>query len=212
MKSSDVKSLTQPLLPLLAGFRQKGAMLYKESAGLLRGIYFEDSGFDKEAFYVWAFYLPLYVPTTHVSFTFGRRLVAGKRWKLDTTLPGKLASAIRDEALPFLGKAETPERFAEEITSIAENPRDPYVLQANAYSLAKSGNATAASSGLKQLISVLNEMGPSLAWVGEMRGRGERLLGEMEKNISSAKQLLDEWEAGSRKNLRLVEVNPTRQP
>ncbi len=185
-------------------------MLYIESASLLRGIYFEDTSFDKEAFYVWAFYLPLYVPTAHVSFTFGKRLAAGRRWRSSATPPEELASVIRDEALPFLLKAETPERFAAEISSIADNPRDPYVFQAKAYSLAKSGNASGAIKGLKQLISVLDEKGLVIPWVDDMRSRGELLLDEINKDAQGAKQLLCDWEVFSRKSLRIFE--PTSEP
>jgi hypothetical protein len=208
MKSREIKVVSQPLLPLLPSFVQKGMMVYSvSSSGLLKGLYFEDSSFDKDAFYVWAFYLPLYVPASHISFTFGKRLASGKRWKMEAgksaAITEELTKAVRDEAVPFFGKADTPERFAKSITEIAGNARDPYVLQGRAYSLVKAGNVSAAVGLLAELIAVLKGMDAKIAWVGEMLGRAEKLLHLVTEDGAAAKQLLVDWEASSRMSLRL---------
>jgi len=207
MKIKDVKNICRPLLPLLPGFVQQGFMLYNiPSDGLLKGIYFDGSGFDKNAFYVEVFFLPLYVPTTYVHFNFGKRLVAGtKSWNMTAdNLTAELTAAIHDEALPFLGQAETAERFADAITEISKAPRNPHVLQAKAYSFAKLGNYEMAINTLNELIDVLDSNEDAkFAWVRELRDNVERFLAQIRNNPASAQQQLDEWEAISRKNLRL---------
>jgi len=206
MKIKDVKNICRPLLPLLPGFVQQGFMLYNiPSDGLLRGICFDDSDFDKDAFYVWVFFLPLYVPRSHISLTLGKRLAAGKRWnKTADNLTAELTAAIHDEALPFLGQAETAERFADAITEISKAPRNPHVLQAKAYSFAKLGNNEMAINTLNELIDVLDSNEDAkFAWVRELRDSVEKFLAQIRSNPASAQQQLDEWEAISRKNLRL---------
>ena len=203
MNATVAKTIGHPLLPLLPRFQQKGAMLYHApSTGVLRGIYLEDSGFDKEAFYVWTFFLPLYVPAAHVSFTFGKRLVEGKRWKMDA-IGDNLKEAVRDEALPFLNRAETAADFAEIVGEIAESPRDPYVIQGRAYSLAKADDRIAAIAELKELVTVLQGMN-GLPWVSEMLGRTQKFMKQLAEAPAQAKQSLTDWETTTRKNLRLA--------
>src|SRR5437870_4144209 len=151
MKTAQVRSLSKGLLPAMPGYTYKGRMLFATPlSNVLRGFYFEDSGFDPSAFYVWAFFLPLYVPATHVSFSFGKRLGegSGKRWTLnDTQLRDDLLGRIREEGLPFLQDVEQPRQAARAIQQLGGGS-DPYHLEAIAYSLAMVDDYLGAKHGL----------------------------------------------------------------
>ncbi len=208
MKVNRIKVISRPLLPLLPSFAQRGSLLYHVSAnGLLKGLCFEGSDFDKDAFYLEAFFLPLYVPQGCISFAFGDRLSKGKRWKMEegksAAIEAELIKAVCDEAIPFFAKADTPEGFARLIPEIHPNPRDPYVLQGRAYSWAKVGNVSVATGLLKELIEVLTGTSPQYDWMIEMAARAEKLSRLLTEDPAAAKQLLIEWESLSRKNLKL---------
>ena len=206
MKAAEIKRLYAPLQPLLPQFKQQGPLLYLIGPdGLLKGLYIEDSGFDKNAFYLWAFFLPLYVPTQHVSFTFGKRLANGKRWNnVDgEALARELTRAVLDEAIPFLGQADTPQQFAERVERFVENARDPYVARAKAYSLARCGNAQGAVAELRNLNSLLRSMDGMAPWTDVMLNEATAFSARVEADFESAKRMLDFWEAESRQHLRI---------
>ncbi len=206
MNAAKIKGLYAPLQRLLPKFKQQGPLLYAVgTGGLLKGLYVEDSGFDKNSFYLWAFFLPLYVPTQHVSFTFGKRLVNGKSWSSgnDEALVRELTRAVGDEAIPFLGQSDTPQQFAERVERLAENARDPYVARAKAYSLVRCGNAQGAVAELRNLISLLRSLDGMAPWTDVMLNEATNLLARVETDFELAKGMLDEWETESRQHLRI---------
>jgi len=203
MKTTQVRSLGKDLLPQMPGYTHKGLMLYASPLNhVLRGFYFEDSGFDPSAFYVWAFFLPLYVPATHVSFSFGRRLGdgSGKRWHLsDSRLRQDLLACIQRDGLPFLEGIKQPHDVATAIHRLGAD-FDPYKLEAIAYSLAMGDDVAAAQRALERLMKVLNK---SISWQAEMMERATELARKLGVDPQEARRQLAEWEKATVKNLGL---------
>ena len=204
MNLAQARSLSKILLPQMPGYTHKGRMLYASPLNhVLRGFYFEESGFDPSAFYVWAFFLPLYVPTAHVSFSFGKRLGDGsdERWNLhDPELRDELLVRIQRDGLPFLNEVDGPFQVPTAIQRLGTES-DPYGLEAIAYSLAMADDFPAAQRALNRLANVLNKGVP---WQAEICDRatllGQKLIGG---DPQRAKQQLEDWEQTTRKNLGL---------
>src|SRR5207249_2828862 len=75
MTTKEFIALAKSLMLDLPGFTFKGRLMFiKPVKQVLRGICFEPSAFDKRAFYVNVFALPLCVPTRHLYFNFGKRV------------------------------------------------------------------------------------------------------------------------------------------
>lgn len=203
MNSSQVRSLSKDLLPQMPGYTHKGLMLYARPLNhVLRGFYFEDSGFDRSAFYMWAFFLPLYVPATHVSFSFGRRLgdASGKRWNLnDPRLRDELLACIQLDGLPFIESVKQPQDIAAAIHRLGAN-FDPYKMEAIAYSLAMDGDMAAAQLALEALTTALDK---SISWQVEMLERAQQLVRKLEVDPQEARNQLAKWEQVTVKNLGL---------
>src|SRR5438552_1936158 len=115
--------IRQYLLPHLPGFRAKKSLVFAEPLEyLLRGFALESSGFGPSVFYLWVFVQPLYVPSTHIYFHFGRRL--GHGWDLDANadneseVMGQVLTRIKDEGLPFINRFESPADFADRAAQI----------------------------------------------------------------------------------------------
>jgi hypothetical protein len=204
MKNKDFNALAKRILPDLPGFVIKSPMVFASPVShALRGLYFEGSDFDKESFCVWAFFVPLYVPTRHVSFTFGKRLAelgGGTRWKASATnLTTELGAAVKREALPFLSGINSPRAIARAAMSV-EGRQNPYVQEALAYSLARAGDIDEAVGALDQLISLLDG---KLSWQRDMADRAQVLKDRLVANPSEAQQQLEAWQEESVSNLGL---------
>ena len=191
----------------MPGYAHKGLMLFASPlTHVLRGFYFEDSGFDPSAFYVWAFFLPLYIPTTHVSFSFGKRLGegSGKRWNLnDAQLREELLGCVQQEGLPFLHELGQPRQVATAIQQLG-GESDPYRLEAIAYSLAMADEYVGAQLALDRLVTALDV---KVGWQAEMVERAQELGKNLNNDPQGAKQLLAEWERTTKKNLGIWETS-----
>jgi hypothetical protein len=203
MKSKEFISLAKALLPSLKGFTVRPPMIFVLPIGhTLRGLYFEGSDFDSKSFYVWVFFLPLYIPTRHISFSFGKRLGGtSQRWSIDeSNLILKLSSSIRDEAIPFLDGLSNPLQVAEAIESLMKEGNNPYLQQALAYSFAFGGKIERAVTELDRLLELLDA---SILWQREIRERGELLKQKITKQPKEVREQLEVWIVESLTNLRL---------
>jgi len=169
----------------------------------LLGLCFEGSSFDRKSFYVWTFFLPLFVPTKHVSFNFGKRLrepSGGDRWNADApNLIADLAAAVEREALPFLSGIKSTEDIAKAAATAFQKSGGPYAQQAIAYAWARSGEVTRASEELNRLVRLLDLKIP---WQREMAERAETLKVKL-ANPADAQRQLEAWEAETLQNLGL---------
>lgn len=204
MKNKDFSALAEQLLADMPGFFVKGPLAANRPVKhVLRGLYFEGSTFDTKSFYVWVFFLPLFVPTEHVSFTFGKRLrdpSGGDRWKADApTLVVELRGAMKREALPFLSSIESAEDIAQ-VAATFQKAETPYVQQTIAYAWAQAGHVKRATEELTELVRLLDE---NIAWQVAMAERAERLKAKLVTDPAEAQRQLRDWEIESVKNLGL---------
>lgn len=207
MKSKEFTAIAKRLLPNLPGFSVQGPMAVMRPVKLvLRGIYFEGSSFDAKSFYAWAFFLPLFVPTGHVSFNLGRRLrspVGGDRWSTEMpNLIDDLVAAIERDALPLLSDLESPVNIAQAAEKF-QTPSDPYVQEAIAYAWARAGDIGRANVALEKLTRLLD---PKVAWQRPIGERADWLKASLLNDPAEAQAQLEAWEFETVQRLGLVNL------
>jgi hypothetical protein len=159
MKKKEFEALESRLLSYLPGFFVRGGLLILPPVSpVLRGIAFEGSSFDKSSFTVTAFLLPLCVPTDHLDFNFGTRILhpkGGDRWNAtNSDLVGELGAALKLQATPFLSRVKSLLDFVDTARTFPQ--ANPNIRKAIAYSLARSGRITEAVEVLDQLLEQLD--------------------------------------------------------
>jgi len=203
MKSADVRSLSKYLLPYMPGFVCKKRLLYATPLNhVLRAFNFDPSAFDKETFYVTVFFMPLYVPTSHIYLSFGERLrsTKGEAWNLnDPRLRDELLTAIQQQGLSFLEGVRQPRDVATAIVRLGMGS-NLYGMQAVAYSLAMEGDVAGAQQALERLTKALDR---DIEWQAEMMDRATLFARKLETDPQEARRQLAEWEQATLKNLGL---------
>jgi len=175
---------------------------------LLRGFSFEASGFDASGFFLEAFVLPLYVPQKHLSFTFGSRI--GSFWVIDNLTADHIMTNVLDcvmsKGLPLLDRSSTIRDFAQWADNLP-HAADPHVQEAISFSFVLCREWHVANSKLERHMMKLTEHiddHPESNWIRDMFLRAERIHEALRVDPNSALHLLAEWEASSRRNLRLT--------
>jgi hypothetical protein len=196
MKKKQFESVGERILPDLPGFACDGWLLYARPVShILRGFCCDGSGFDPSLFTVTVFVLPLYVPTTHLHFTFGNRLKdergCDKWWNIqEPDLANTLLSSIQREGLPFLEGVRQPSELVALVERLPGNT-NPHSLEAIAYSLAMADDHAAAHTALDRLVKALDL---KIVWQAEMMERAKQLAHKLNADPQAAKQQLAEWE------------------
>lgn len=216
MTARRIQSLARRfLLPHLSQYDvSNGILIRRPLRHLIAGYCFESSGFDADSFYLWAFVQPLYVPSDHISFTFGRRLSHGSSdgWSLsgnDTQDMRAVWEAIRAQGTDYLACLGTPRDIAERGQMIRAAPDDPHVLEARAYSYALIGCLGQARDLALQAQDVWRRLSHGTPWAVELVQRITVFLERLSVGSSSVSQLLEEWSDGTARNLRLVRDPPS---
>lgn len=122
MKAAKGQNLIKKhILPSLPGYAVKGRLLYATPVRyILRGYWFEGSGFDANRFNVEAFAQPLYPPRSHLVLSFGKRLgnlSCGPEiwWDLsdrsEQEIMAEVLERIQQEAEPLLRGIVDPRSF-----------------------------------------------------------------------------------------------------
>ena len=133
MKSKEVEAMAMQLLPKLPGFRVKGRLMFAQPVQhVLRAIYFDASS-SADAFYVWVFFLPLYVPQEDLSFNLGKRLRPAGWNRNEPGMLDKLTRSIETEAVPFLNSVSTLEQVLLTLDVRAATSIDSHTWEALAY-------------------------------------------------------------------------------
>lgn len=169
----------------------------------LRGLRFERRE-EAKSFYLWVFFMPLCVPTDHITLDFGKRLGGDSHsWDSQSPdmLPG-LLNAIREEAIPFLQGLETPEGVINRIRSLRLPPDAFYKHEAIGYLLARYGSVPEAIRSLDETIASLRS-GYQPDWVKPLVDRAILLQDKLIEDPEAARHLLDSWEEESLRNLKL---------
>jgi hypothetical protein len=210
MKKNALTSLVEQLNPHLPEVRVKLPMIvFPPFREILKALYFEHSVSDKDRFYLWVFFIPLCVPTQHVTLSLGRR-IGGKdqRWDFkDPRLVEKIALSIKSDALPFLKCVQEPHEAARFALSVGGAAKSPFAQQANAYLLVQAGETNEAFKSLDELLDLLNVAEEfDVPWPREMVARAQRLKALLHKIPAAAVAQLQDWESESVHNLGLEKI------
>ena len=194
MKTRDLNQLASQLD--LPGFEVRGAMLFMQPVKqVLRGLYFEGSGFDPSSFYLWAFFMLLCMPTRQVNFNLGKRIrdFETEGWnKNDPVLVPKLVDAIKREASPFLECAHSIQSATETAISF-QVPSRPnlHIQETISYGLIRSGQFDRARVELNKLKQIADLR---ITWQREVSERAGGVYEKLETSPEQAQALLIEWE------------------
>lgn len=203
MKSRNFRKIILEVIPEMSGVSTKPPLIvYCPLNNVLRGFCFERSGFDASRFYLWAFFMPLCVPSNHIGFTFGQRIGdGGKRWSVEEpNLKDELLSVIRQEGIPFLACTHTTLDAARATQILSRSSGSPYVHQGAAYLLARSGEIGDAVIVLDGLLKILKF---DVDWQAAMAARATMLRTLLLTNPVGAQEQLDQWERQTIRDLRL---------
>jgi len=204
MTNKQFAKLAQNLVLDLPGYVIKGQlMIAAPLRHMVRGLCFESSSHDKDAFYIWMFYMALYVPADSIHFTFGDRLTdstGSDRW--DATMPKlveELRAAVQQQAIPFLAGIDTPLEIAQR-AAVSCDLTDPHVCEAMALSFARAGQIDRAISALQELIKVMRL---DFDWERELHARAKAFLLLLQNDADKAQKQLDAWEAETIRDCKL---------
>jgi hypothetical protein len=207
--TKELVAIEKRLLPAFPGFAVKGALMFIQPLGdTLRGFHWEPSAFSKNDFYVNAFFLPLYVPTKHLHFTFGRRVGRNKRWIADTTeLDNALSSEMLKE-VPFLSSLRTATDVAKALEPLTKPNEAGYVnphnYEALAYTLVRTGETNAAGRVIDTLLKKANL---AVDWEREIASRAQLIRDKLLEVPEKAQELLAAWESETIRNLGLESLS-----
>jgi len=207
MRNSEFKAIEKRLAAHLPGFRLKGRLMFLVPVeSVLRGFYFEPSGFAKDRFYLEAFFQPLFVPANEITFLFGRRLGDNKRWRSDEPdLESALLSSMKAE-VPKLLRLNNAETIASALEVFAKMNAvgfvNPHCREAFAYALVKAREIERANQVLGILI---NSIDTTVTWQREIESRAIRIREMLLKQPQDAIEQLAAWEAETARTLGLEE-------
>jgi len=211
MRAKDFVTLEKRLLPNLPNFTIRGPLLFIVPIGhTLRGFHFDGSSFDKKAFYVNAFFMPLYVPSQHIHLTFGRRLRdgGGDRWRTDELGYETALEAAVQKEVPFLASLTTALDVANALKPLGSNL---HCHEAFAYALAQGGEIRAAVDAIDTLLEVVESVkrvNPKLTWELKIAERAQLLKAKLTANLDDAIAQLAAWESETIHNLGLESFTP----
>lgn len=154
MRHQQLKPIFKQMLPLLPGFVGHKRMLLKAPiGGLLCAVHFDPSGWDKDAFYLSRFIMPMCVPEDYLHLTFGNRIRRlGERDDWSLTRPNLVPDLLRDihtYALPFFARAHSYRAAVDVIANYASNP---HAKTAMAFLLARIGDREGAIRWIDDLV------------------------------------------------------------
>lgn len=200
MKNKDFTELAKRLLPDLPGFAVKAPLMFIPPVQhTLRGLCFESHSYERNLFYLWVFFQPLFIPTKNIILTFGKR-IGNDRWNRDSPdLVHELGDALKHELQSFLSPIESPLDVAQAAKSLQLH-QNPNVQQVIAYALARAGEVDKAVAELDVLLAMLDQKVP---WQMEMSERANALASLLLSDPPIAQKQFDAWEAESIRNLGL---------
>ncbi len=191
-------------------------LLYSTPINLiLQGFYFQPFYLDHpEAFTVWVFVQPLYVPADCIMLNYGARLdwlMHNERFRwlwgneiqeLEEPIFLEVLRCIQEVGIPFLKKLGTPADFVRNVRRTVLRRDDVHVQEAIAYSLVLTEKYAQALRALDRLNHLLqNEK--EHRWKTVVAERVTQLRQRLVHNPQEAVELLHEWRNATLKSLGL---------
>lgn len=196
MKSRDAERLLRRCTGHLPGMVVHGRHAYATPLiNVLHGLYIEDSSFSPTRFCVIAFFLPLYVPTSHFHFSFGHRLVDSTGcdiwWELQCPdVADSVSDAVRQQGWPSIAGIVTAADVARVLTDRAREG-DLTSLEAVAYSRLMNREWDVAVAALQLLEQIADT---AFAWQQQIAERARVLRSLLVSSPQSALDQLVTWE------------------
>lgn len=211
MKGAQIQRLAKKyVLPAIPEFRLEKRLLYLPPIdGLLRGFYFDSSGFDGAIFYAEMFAQALYMPSSAgFVLSVGDRVwrpKPGEGWRPtpedEAEVMSDLVVVLREQVLPFLEERKTPEMFADAI--LAKGDLLSQQHERVGYSLALyPARRNEAAEHLQAYIDVDD----SRDWAIAARKRAVRLREAVRTNSQEARALLEQWRLETLANTKLTHL------
>jgi hypothetical protein len=153
---------------------------------------------------MWRLFMPLYVPSKYIHFTFGQRLGRKQRWNADQPeLEAALRSGMLKE-LPFLSSLTTAKDVAKALEPLAKGS-NPHCYEAFAYTLILAGEIGAAAKVLDELLKLIDT---TVAWQREIASRVRLMKDKLVNDPEEAQEQLAIWESETASNLGLDLLRP----
>ncbi len=210
MKGPQIQRLAKKyVLPAIPEFHLEKRLLYLPPIdGLLRGFYFDSSGYDGAIFYAQMFVQPLYFPFVCVAFSVGERVWRpnlADDWRptseSEADVMADLVGAMRNKVLPFLEARRTPEMFADAILANRELASGEHEWVG--YSLALyPARRNEAVEHLQAYIDVDD----TRDWAIAARKRAVRLRDAVRTSSQEARALLEQWRLETLANTKLTHL------
>lgn len=202
MKKMEILRIQKELLHDFSEFRIcNGLMLLPIVDGLLRGVIFEGSSFDKYSFRITAFVQPLFVPSRYLSLTLPepiRKANGADRWSvLDGDLKALLVRAFREQAVSYFGRIQN---IADFITALSQQDATIRSQEKLAYAFVKSGDVESALSVFSRIRSMADQ---DIAWQKEIAHQADSISTMLRQDIELANTKIEEWEAHTLENIKL---------
>jgi hypothetical protein len=189
MKKKPLIALANRLLPNLAGFSIHGSTIIQlPLQETLRGFDLDISGWDKKAFYLTMFFMPLYVPIGHVHYTFGHRL-RREGWSIDRPHLEEDMFEQMQKHVPYLSTLNAPQNVVRALEPYAQGTNHN-CHEAYAYSLIRAGERTRAMAAINALLALQIDQ----AWERIVALRAESIKDQLEQGLDGATDLLAAWE------------------
>ena len=180
---------------LLKDFLVQGKLLYLPiQSPMLRGLYFNDSGFDSSAFYLLAFVQPLYVPSDTIDLTLATEIRSPEGLWTQSHLeidPERLEASVRHLYPEFVAKFGSPEPFAKNWHG-KWSKENPHVLRAAASTELLLQNWDRFHSLLEQAKSKAKDVPGNPPWVMSLLRDLEEMKNTAQRNGEAVRQMLVE--------------------
>jgi len=206
-------AIEKRLLPSFPGFTVKGRLMFIHPLGdTLRGFHLEPSAFSKKDFYVNVFFLPLYVLTEHLHFTFGHRIGRDKRWSADRSDLETALGVEMQKEVRFLAGLKTAKDVAKALGPLTKPNEagyvNPHCYEALAYAHVRAGEIAVAANVIDALLKSIN---PTVAWESDVASRVRMIRDRLLEKPEKACELLTTWEAKTIRNLGLDAFSSDRR-
>ena len=210
MKKREYSTICKHITCRLREFVPKKDMLIMVPMGhVLRGICFENAGLEARQFYMWAFLMPLYIPSDYISLNFGKRLGGGSHtWNADNPrLIDNTMNTIRREALPFLGSPSYDDNaISQYILKLASRHLNQHDREIEAYTLIRTGEYEASLTAIDNLLLNLDK---EVEWEQKMWERVLLIKTKLLTNPTYALEQMSIWRERTIDSLRVSSYHDT---
>ena len=209
MNNSELKKLILQYVDpkLLENSKLHKNILYQSPVSdFLKGFCFEQSGFDKESFYLWCFIQPLYLPSENIVLTFGKRILPQKteKWIIEKDNESEIINIfndinnkIKNEGLAYIDELDSHEKFY--MFCKKNKKTNIRIWESLIYTGLYKGLADTDKEA-ELLINYLQKMDMSINWIREIY---DNLKIFLEKNKMERNELINSWKEFTIKNLQL---------